>query len=174
MIKPFIEISFSRFANIFNFNSVSFDKIQSVVKIVKSQMSLGQNCEYSMPAQVEAVEQMLQIESSELITDTLTNKELQAAGEIFLYLCMCPDSWFKSWSKFYKMLFLTRPADQILLTLNRMMKTIQDKDTKLLTENLLQRTKSLLSLQKGKSGSAKEFMTSNGTFYLLSLIIHNT
>ena len=70
----------------------------------------------TMMSQVEAVEQMLLIESSELINvtlselninDTLTKEELQSAGEMFLYLNTCPNSqWFKSWSTFYKDLLL--------------------------------------------------------------------
>ena len=174
-----MESEIFRFANLFNINGISVNHIHSVVKTVKIRTALDLSCDTVsddiMMSQVKAVEQMLQIESSEHINESLTNEELQAAAEMFLYLITCPNiAWFKSWYSFYKYLFLTQPADQILLTLNRMMKTIQDKDTKLLTENLLQRTKSLLSLQKGKSGSAKEFMTSNGTFYLLSFIIHNT
>ena len=154
------------------------EDIQSVVKKVKIDTSLDQKCDYSMPTQVKAVEQKLQIESSEQINDILSNEELKAAAGMFIYLNTCPDSWFKSWFSFYKKLFLTQPANQIILTLNRMMKTKtsqEDKYAKIRTGNLLLRVKSLLSLkfddiqsllqeEKYKNGSTKDFMTSNGMF----------
>ena len=90
------------------------------------------------------------MESSDQINDTPTNEELKTAAEMFLYLNTCPDSsWFKSWSLFYKDLFLTQPADKIILTLNRMVKTetSDDKDGKLRIKKLLQRATHLLSLQ---------------------------
>ena len=89
-----------RFANIFHHNSVSVDNIQSVVKTVKSEASLDLSCghtilfEDSILTQVKAVEQILNIESTEQINDTLTNEELKTAAEIFLYLNTCPSSMF--------------------------------------------------------------------------------
>ena len=84
---------------------------------------------------------------------------------MFIYLNICPfdDSldeflsdesqkarklWFNSWTSFYTDLF-TQPADQVILTLNRMMKTktSQDKHGRLRAVKLLKRITSLLSLQ---------------------------
>ena len=112
-----------RFANIIKFD----DNIFSVVKTVKSKTNLDLGCAYSrlsddsMLSQVKAVEQMLKIESSEHINDTLTKKELKTAGEMFIYLIMCPDE-IKPWLLFYKDLFQFQSPDQIILTLNRLMK----------------------------------------------------
>ena len=64
---------------------------------------------------------MLQIESSEQINDTLTNEELKTAGEMFLYLTMCPYA-IQPWIVFYEDLFQTQTPGQILLTLNRLKK----------------------------------------------------
>ena len=117
----------SRFANIFNLNSVSVDIIQSVVKTVKSGASLDLSCvSYNTMlnehlSQVKAVEQMLKIESSDQIDGTFTNEELQSATELFLYLIMCPDT-IKPWIVFYKDLFQTQTQNQIILSLNRVMK----------------------------------------------------
>ena len=103
-------------------------------------------------SQVEAVELNLKIESSEQINETLTKEELQTAGEMFLYLNTCPiqdnDTWTLNWKVFYDYLFLTQPADQIILTLNRMMKgeTPQDKDVRVRAEKLMKRISSLMSL----------------------------
>ena len=99
------------------------------------------------------------------------------AGEMFLYLNTCPDSpWFKSWSSFYKNLFLTQQVDQIILTLNRMMKTetSQDKDGKLRAEKLLKRSTRLLSLEyemiqslltEKESRNESAFLIPNGTMF---------
>ena len=194
--KNDIGISIFRFANIIHFGSVSVDNIQSVVKTVKSEASLDLSCNNemlsgdSMLSQVKAVEQMLQIESSEYINDTLTNEELKTAAEMFLYLNTCP-SLFKSWILFYEDLFLTQSADKMILTLNRMMKTetLHDKDGKLRAKKLLQRTAQLLSLQFEGIGnflgekyfhqdiSGTDFKVPNGavfhflSFYLLLIFL---
>ena len=147
-----------RFANTLQLNSVSVDNIQNVVKTVKSGTSLDLSCngDTILAAdgpldQVEAVEQMLQIESSEQINDTLTREELRTAGEKFLYLIMCPDK-MKPWIVFYKDLFQTQSPDQIILTLNRLMKgsrTQTNEHFKELAEILLKRILSFL--HRGKA-----------------------
>ena len=99
-----------RFANIIE--SVNVDSIQNVVKTVRAGTNLDVTCNLSEPMlfymymlpQVEAVEQKLQIVSSEQINDNLTNKELKTAGEIFLYLNSCPKT-IEPWIVFYKTLF---------------------------------------------------------------------
>jgi len=127
-------------------------------------------------SQVKAVEQKMQIESSEQIMESLSNEELQIAAELFLYLNACPDEWFKSWTSFYNELFLTQSADQIMLTLNRMTKThiSQSKDSNVRAEKLLEKTAGLLSLKLGEIqglSTEKEFdkisKNSNGTHYLV-------
>ena len=181
-----------RFANLFNLNSLGVDKIETVVKTVKTETSPDLSCDgnsnpsllsvESMLSQVKAVEQILQIESSDQIYDTMTNEELKTAAKMFLYLSTCPKhdkEWFKSWYSFYKDLFLTKSADKIILTLNRMIKTeTHDKDGKLRTEKLLKRTSSLMSLsfekiqsllpgKKLRNGSVnKDFMIQNGKHFL--------
>ena len=128
-----------RFANIFKLNNVNVDYILNAVKIIKSETFLSLSCDDSLKqreiggflpllskndtlSQVLAVEENLGIESSEQIIETLTKKELQTAANMFLYLNTCPDLSFKFWFSFYKDLFLTQSFDQIILTLNRMMK----------------------------------------------------
>ena len=89
------------------------------------------------------------IESSEQKNETLKNEDLQTAGDIFTLLITCPDSWLISWSSFYNDLFLSHSPDQILLTLNRMIKTktLQDKDGRVRAEKLLKKMTNLLSLK---------------------------
>ena len=129
-----------------------------MVKTVKSGTSLDLSCNgdtiLAQPLdQVKAVEQMLQIESSEQINDTLTREELRTAGEMFLYLNMCPDE-IKPWIVFYKDLFQTQSPDQIILTLNRLMKgsrTQTNEHFKELAEMLLKRILSFLPRGKAEN-----------------------
>ena len=79
------------------------------------------------------VEKKLKIKSSEQ-KKALTNEELQTAGEMFLYLNMCPDT-MKPWLVFYKDLFQSHSPDQIILTLNRLMKGTKTQ-TKEFFENM--------------------------------------
>ena len=100
-------------------------------------------------SRVKAVEQKLKIESSEQTNERLTKEELQASAELFLYLSSWPNLWFRFWSSFYTDFFQTQPADQIILTLNRMTKinSPHNRDGKLRAEKLLQRAADLLSLR---------------------------
>ena len=100
------------------------------MKTVKDRTNLDLRCHHFVAtmleeddslSQVEAVEQELQIESSEQINDNLTNDKLQTAAEMFVYLIMCPND-MKPWIVFYKNLFKTQSPDQIILTLNRIIK----------------------------------------------------
>ena len=103
------------------------------------------------------------IESSEQKNETLKNEDLQTAGDIFTLLITCPDSWLISWSSFYNDLFLSHSPDQILLTLNRMIKTktLQDKDGRVRAEKLLKKMTNLLSL---KYKDIQGLLRVNGTF----------
>ena len=149
-----------RFANTFQLNSISVDNIQNVVKTVRAGTSLDLNCggNYILADdgpldQVKAVEKMLQIESSEQINDTLTREELRTAGEMFLYLNLCPDK-IAPWIVFYKDLFQTQSPDQIILTLNRLIKgsrTQTNEHFKELAEMLLKRILSFLHRGKAEN-----------------------
>ena len=98
-----------RFANILKLKNLNVDNIKSVVKAVKSDTSLDLSCDYTILSsddiglsQIIAVEQKLQIKPSDLIDETLTNDDLTTAAEMFIYLNLCPNLWFKSWYSFYR------------------------------------------------------------------------
>ena len=78
----------------------------------------------------------------------LSKKDFEGAAESFMYLITCPNLWFKFWSEFYKNIFLTQSIDQIILTLNRVMKTTgsQLKDGNIRAEKLLKKITAKLSL----------------------------
>ena len=94
------------------------------------------------------------MEPSEKKNENITSEELETAAKMFIFLNSCPFDdnsveWFKSWHLFYKDLFHTQSPDQIILTLNRMMKikTPQDKNGKGRVKKLLQKTATFMSLQ---------------------------
>ena len=146
-----------RFANIFKLTNVSVDNIKSVVKRIKSETSIDLDCNYEDTlleddyklSLVKAVEQKLQIKSSKKKLETFTKEELQPAAELFLYLNSCPDIWFRFWSNFYTELFLTESTEQIILTLNRMMKSMdtQIRDGNIRAEKLMKKISTKLSLR---------------------------
>ena len=144
--------------NIFDVFKGDVNKIFSMTKTLKLNMSLDLSCDISnkllsddnIMSLVKAVEEKLQVDSSDEINKSMKNEDLKTAAEMFMYLSLCPDSrWFKSWFTFYKDLFLTQSADKIILTLNRMMKTKTSKDNagKNRAEKLIRKTKNLLSLK---------------------------
>ena len=172
-----------RFANIFNVSDISVDNISNAVKAIKHKSSLEKSCisrtvlltSDNQMTQVKAVEQELQLESSDQVIETMTNEELQSAAEMFIYLIMCPEA-IVPWFTYYKDLFLTKSVDQIILSLNRIMKTksTQNMDAKV-AENLLKRISNLMSLQferiqnllPGKNlrnGSSIDLMNPNGMY----------
>ena len=117
-----------------------------------------------------AVEQQLGFQSSELALTNMTHGALNIAVKIFFYLYSCPGQvapeakppemqrWFQSWFQFYKDLFKTKSQDDIILTLNRMMKSnINNYKNIQMNQKLFIKTSTLLKLkyeeiQKSLSG----------------------
>ena len=112
---------------------------------------------------VTHVEQMLELQSSELRFENMTAENLKIAANMFIYLLTCPfynidniydEEWFKSRDMFYKDLFNKNTSpDIILLTLNRMMKVTNEnkdkKDGKRRAKKLFRRIADYLSLKHG-------------------------
>ena len=105
--------------------------------------------------QVEIVENHLGLKltrEQQFQFDNMTLSELKDAAEMYIYLISCPfhkNQWFKSWAVFFRDLFATQFPDQIILTLNRLMKT-SSSDEKVLVEKLFQKSVKLLSLKFGE------------------------
>ena len=89
---------------------------------VTSQFRCGSNnLLNNQVSQVAAVEQLLGMESSEQPIYNISNKNLKIAADALMYLAVCPGE-YNAWAKFYKDLFERESPNQILLTLNRIMK----------------------------------------------------
>ena len=146
------------------FQVISEDKIWNAVRKIRAETSLNKECdgdlsqgyifqEEDVNIQVTLVEQYLQIKASEHQLENLLESNLTKAAEMFIYLNLCPNTdemreSFNTWSAFYSDLFQQSP-DKILLTLNRLMKTL-DKDDKVRNEKVFKKTSNLLSLNQGE------------------------
>ena len=163
-VKPEVQyenLQFVRLVNILLTTNLDTDTIWNAVKKVKQEISTADaescetNCLYSDSVQValvKAVENQLGVEFSEQRFKNTTVRHLEKAAEMFIYLNSCPGSgslklWFKSWSSFYDDLFRTKPPDEIILTLNRMMK---NKSLEGEGPKLFRKTAALLSLKYEK------------------------
>ena len=127
--------------------------MMKVVKRIKLTLPFDKFCVNSLYEKivpnVQAVEKELQIESSEKIFKNMTNSKLQEAAELFLYLNSCSDVITK-WLIFYNDLFTKESPDQIVLTLNRVLKgdqKIQNRSFKNIAYTLLRKAATTFSLK---------------------------
>ena len=112
-----------RLVNMIHLTNLSVDNIWKIVKKITLQ-TIDEYCGGTYTAwdtRLMLLEQELQIKIDRTF-ENVTVKNLQLAGEIFIYFNTCPKSW-KPWFKFYDDLFQTKSPSQILLTLNRLFKT---------------------------------------------------
>ena len=144
-----------RFANIFQMTNKSVAKMWTVVKKVKRETSPDKQCcsvnlilfgePSDWASQVKAVEQELQIESTDATFQNMTSTNLEAAAEMFIYLNMCPGQVkalprtaihqrYQSWFRLYDELFKNKSPDVIILTLNRLL-TQTDHKHKIIKRN---------------------------------------
>ena len=83
-------------------------------------------------ARVMEVEEQLKVSYYKTLKfKNMTRNDLEIAAEMFIYLVTCAPTgstdnvdigrWFKMWAILYNDLFKTKPADEILLTLNRIL-----------------------------------------------------
>ena len=83
-----------RFGNLLKLTNLSKDRMWKVVKGVKLETNLDAACtaqdSNAQMSQVKAVEQKLQIKSSEQKFDNLTDENLKMAAEMCIYLITCP------------------------------------------------------------------------------------
>ena len=105
------------------------------------------------------VEQKLGINSSNIRFLNMTRADLKIAAHMFIHLTTCAPFttskytddgyWFKSWAILYIDLFKTKSPDQIILTLNRILKdkSPENKDGIDRAKKLFNRISKLLSLK---------------------------
>ena len=104
---------------------------------------------------MSAIEKKLKVKPNGRLYKNMTREHLTIAAEMFIYLNICPsrDSLrflFQSMVMFYKNLFESQSPTQIILTLNRMMKSNKKKGLligKSIDEKLFKKLSTLLSLK---------------------------
>ena len=121
-----------------------------MVKNIKVRLSINQHCpgyrgfygEVEVEANVATLAETLKVEASEQMLKNITDKNLKASAEMFLYLNSC-SRLNKKWLLLYTDLYQDKSPDQIILTLNRILKgteTPQNKEFKNIAYKLLKRT----------------------------------
>ena len=84
-----------------------------------------------------------------MIFENMTEETLQEAAEMFIFLTSCSES-VRSWFYFYEDLFTERTQEQIIVTLNRVLKgqtTPENKDMKTIAIKLFRKVNNILSLK---------------------------
>ena len=139
-----------RLANLFKLSGLSPDNAWNWIRKIKIESSLDSDYCNDLESQVQSFEYQLKVEPSRVRFENMTEKDLKTAAEMFLFMKICPTDPLKPWFVFYKHLFETQSLEQILLTLNRMMKGIRTPQNKYflwLAQKLFQKTKTLISQQ---------------------------
>ena len=134
------------------------ENIWKLVKNIKSKLSFEKGCTYDglyycyeieneiRPQVDELQKALLTVNASDKRYQNMSRETLKEASEMFLYMNSCSMS-MKSWFLFYKDLFQNHSPDQIMLTLNRIMKSNRNKKLMSITEKLFKKINSLLSLK---------------------------
>ena len=93
-------------------------------------------------ANIAALEDMFQVKSTDVTFANITEETLNTAAKMFIYLNTCSED-LKLWVSFFKDLFQNKPPDQIVLTLNRILKYPNTP----ISKKMFQRITTLFSLQ---------------------------
>ena len=131
-------------------DNLNVELIWRAVKNTKSAISSDEKCIYNnyeavvMTDNVESVQQYLHVKSSDDVSEQMTNKTLEIAAKMFWYLNSCTKE-SKPWVQFYTNLFQNSPPDQIVLSLNRILKK-DNKKFGAIAMTLFQNLTSVLNL----------------------------
>ena len=126
-----------------------------ILQKIKTKIAFDTYCkeglysEAQMSLNIDAIEGELNISSSKIIFPNWTNAELKSVADMFLYLNSCSDQ-LKPWFLFYTDLFTKKSAEEIILTLNRILKgneSPKNKDFKNIGMKLFERSYDLFSLK---------------------------
>ena len=131
------------------------------MKKVKLETSLAIPCENfglytDKMSQVLKLEQELKIKSSNQRFRNMSAEDLKTASYIFIYINLCPGKT-KPWIIFFQDLFQNQPLDQIILTLNRVVRITTNNFHGEFFKNL-----SLMLLEKIKNSVSLKDTALNG------------
>ena len=147
-------LSFLRFANLIK--NMKEDDVWPVLRKIKLTIPFDINPVYpimhsgnQIKKNIDAIEDHLNMKSTEDIYVNRTNEDLKPAASMFLYL-NCRSYLLRSWFSFFTNLFQDKSPYQIVLTLNKILKvdlTSNNKEFKNIARKLFQKTSNLLSLK---------------------------
>ena len=120
------------------------------------------------------IENQLKMISNSMIFENMTKKTLEIAAKMYFYLNSCSDE-IKSWLIFYNDLFKKHQTDQIVLSLNRILRsdhTSRNNKFKSIAEKLFDKTTDIFILKYqliknityglGTENSSKEYTSVEG------------
>ena len=118
-----------------------------MVRKVKLEAVIYKKYKDKIESLMAAIERNFQIQSSETIFTNISRDDLKNAAEMFMFLKITPGS-SQSWSVFYTRLFQTKSAQEIIMTLNRVMKKNLEKDDNIgMNINVFKKLTTLLKLK---------------------------
>ena len=127
-----------------NTGFINIDAIKSVVNSFKDHLQINgckdyTNCEY--------------------FNGNLTNSNLKTPSEMFIYLVKCSDS-LNPWFKFYESIFQNQSSDQMVLTINKVLKRtkVDHEDLFNIAAKILKNIEELFSLNLKPSKNITEEM----------------
>ena len=149
-----------------------------MIKIFKSGLPFDKRCRYHQYQDIEGnvlmIENLIKIKSNSILYENMTKETLETAAKMYFYLNSCSDE-IKSWLIFYNDLFKNHQADQIVLSLNRILwsdHTLKNKKYKSIAEKLFNKTTDLFKLKHqiiknitdgiGNVSSSKEYTSIRG------------
>ena len=130
----------NRLANILLHTSE--DNVWNIVKQVAAQKHNDE-----ILTKVTAVEEKVKIETSEFVFENMPRQHLKTASEMFLYLKVKFEPVTKMWLEFFGNLFENESADQIVLTLSRIMRKTKGNNIYLVSEMLFRKATNLFQLK---------------------------
>ena len=130
-----------RLANIF-MDTSDVDNVWNIVKQVAAQKHNDE-----ILTKVTAVEEKVKIETSESVFENMSRQHLKTASEMFLYLKVKFEPVTKMWLEFFGNLFENESADQIVLTLSRIMRKTKGNNIYLVNEKLFRKATNLFQLK---------------------------
>ena len=163
-----------RFANVIKQSNVGTEELWKIVREVKIETFNDFSCsgvshsiilKSTINSLVNTIQQRLHMTTWHIWD--LGNDDLKTAAEMYIYLTICPGT-LKPWFVFFKDIFEVHSPQNILLTLNRIMKTNKNQMTeyiknfspKIITKSLFERFTILLRNQSGLNNSSMQNKTS--------------
>ena len=130
------------------------DYVWKVVRKIKLGVSFGKTCSSDalykdIDSNIDEVERILEVTASDERFGNVTDSSLKTAADMFLYLNSCNEN-LRPWFIFYTDLIRNKSPNEIILTLNRILKNqnnLADKDLINIARKLFDKLSSTFTMQ---------------------------